>query len=36
MNELIVELPKAKSATEVFSLFADKVHTIFEGLKHVR
>jgi hypothetical protein len=36
VSQLIVQLPQAKSATEVFGVFADKVHSIFEGLQHIR
>lgn len=36
VNQLIVQLPQARNATETFGLFADKVHSIFEGLTHVR
>jgi hypothetical protein len=36
VNQLLVQLPQAKNATETFSLFASSVHTIFEGLQHMR
>lgn len=36
VNQLIVQLPQARNATETFGLFADKVHSIFEGLTHIR
>lgn len=36
VNELLVQLPQAKSATETFGLFSGKVHSIFEGLQHIR
>lgn len=36
VNQLIVQLPQARNATETFGLFADEVHSIFQGLTHIR
>ncbi|KAF6257539.1 hypothetical protein COO60DRAFT_1523258 [Scenedesmus sp. NREL 46B-D3] len=35
VNQLLVQLPQAKDATETFSLFASSVQHIFEGLQHL-
>lgn len=34
--QLLISLPQAKNASQCFGLFADKLHSIFEGLQHVR
>jgi hypothetical protein len=36
VNQLLVQLPQAKNATETFSVFASRVHNMFEGLQHIR
>lgn len=36
VNQLLVQLPQAKNATETFSLFASSVQNMFEGLQHIR
>lgn len=36
VSQLILQLPQAKNAIETFGLFADKVHSIFDGLQHIR
>lgn len=35
VNQLLMQLPQAKNATETFSLFASSVHEIFAGLQHI-
>jgi hypothetical protein len=36
VDQLLISLPQAKNASQCFGLFADKLHSIFEGLQHVR
>lgn len=36
LAQLVVQLPQAKNAVEVFSLFAERVQRIFPGLQHAR
>lgn len=36
VNELLLQLPQAQNATDVFCLFADRVQRIFEGVQHIR
>jgi hypothetical protein len=36
VSQLLVQLPQAKSTTETFGLFASTVHSLFQGLQHIR